>query len=125
MFKILMTSLLLGAALFAANPHQSMPAQQVPSVDINSLDKKEVQSFANALVKINELQQTLQSELPAKQEDISQEQLQKLSQKFQSEATKVIAEENLSVEKYEYYVQIFQSSPEFQKIVQSLLAKKS
>ncbi len=124
MLKILLTTLALGAALFAAQPHQQMPTQQTQSVDLKSLNQNEVKGFANALAQIDELRQKLQSEMPTQQEQVDQAKMQEINQKFQTKATAIIEKQGLTIQSYEKYVQLFQTNPEFQQQVQGLLTKK-
>ncbi len=123
MFKILFTTLALGAALFAAEPQTQMQQPQA-NIDMKSLDKKEVKSFATAVVKIDRLRQGLAKEMQASEEKPSKKEIEKINTNFQAKATGIIKDEGLDLKTYGQYVQLFQTNPEFQNMVKGYLPKK-
>lgn len=128
MLKILVTTLALCAALFSAQPQQQAQAQaqmqKLASVDVKSLDKKEVKSFVKAVVQVDKLRRGFSAEVKNSKKKPSKEQMQELRKNFQAQATDIIKDEGLDLKTYGKYVQLFQANTNFQNMVKGYLPKK-
>jgi hypothetical protein len=112
----------LGLSAFAQegmNPQVQTPQQEV------KIDEQTVDMFANAVVKVEDVQKSFQAQVESKGgESITENEMRELEQDFQVKAQETIEKEGLSVEEYSNLVLLAQQNQEFRSKVVDKMQNK-
>ena len=124
MLKAIIVALGLTVTLYAQdsmmNQQQMQPPQQQQEIE---LDEQEVQQFVTALIEIDTLRQELQNDIVDSEGNVDESKVEDVNQQFQADAADIIEDEGLTLDQYGEYAQLLQTSPDFQELVQQLVAQ--
>ena len=118
---IVAVCVLLGLSAFAqegTTPNQ----KTIQQVEVND---QSIDRFANAVVKVEDLQKEFQSKLQSEDaEQLPQEKMQAVEQEFQAKAQEAIEKEGISVEQYSQYILLAQQDEGFRnKVIETIQSK--
>lgn len=120
MLRIFITALFLSVSLFAADTAEKTPDTQAEKTV--SLDKEETFQFVKAFIQIENFRSSLNKKVLDENGEVDKSKLEEVNKEFQAKAQEFIKKEGLTMQSYSKYIQLLQASPDFQKLVQQIIA---
>jgi|GEM_PF-3346824 len=119
MVKAILLSLFLTLSLNATQAKEPQTQNQEQTIE---LDKEETFQFVKALVLIEQYRATIKDKVLDDEGNVDKTKEKAVNEEFQAKAKEIIEDQGLSLQSYAKYLQLLQYSPDFQKIVQNIIA---